>query len=418
MRQKPPAAASCPFLCSWFVLALVIAVPWPADAQAPRNLTATVSSFTGRVTLQWQAPTTPGFTGYLIEAGLSPGTTAVSIPVSRVLIYGVNAPNGRYFVRVRALYGSTPGPAASNEVEVVVALQPPSAPANFTATVARLTVTFTWSSGSNSSTTTGWELHAGSAPGLSDLARVPLPFTTRTLTVTAPEGRYYVRLYAINHVGPSLPSTELLVMTGPGVCDVPLTPTGFSALAGQGAVHLSWDAWSGPLPTGYLIAAGSSPGASDVGTFPIPRSTVLLTFAPAGAYYARLAAYNACGATAFGDEISFTILPPSNVSLVGTWNGTVTGYTKPYPWAPITSFRLTLGSDPLVVGQPLNGTWSDNQGCRNSRVFGAGNVLPAISIESLECNDGDFLLTITYRSAAVAEGVCNSGPDCRFRMTR
>lgn len=417
MRDKPPAALWSPFLFPWFVLVLVVALPRPVAAQAPRNLTATVSSLTGRVTLQWQAPATPGFTGYLIEAGMSPGTTAVSIPVGPALIYGVNAPNGRYFVRVRALYGSTAGPV-SNEVEVVVALQPPAAPANFTATVARFTVTFTWSSGPNSSATTGWQLHAGSAPGLSDLAVLPLPLTTRILTVTAPEGRYYVRIYAINQVGASLPSTELLVITGPGICDLPLTPTGFSALAGQGAVRLSWDPWTGPLPAGYLIAAGSSSGASDVGTFPIPLSTVLSTFAPPGAYYARLAAYNVCGATPFGDEISFTVLPPSNTSLVGTWNGTITGYTKPYPWTPITSFRLTLGRDPLVVGQSLNGTWSDNKGCRNNRVFAAGNVLPAISIESLECNDGDFLLTVTNRSTTLVEGVCGSGPDCRFRMTR
>ena len=83
-----------------------------------------------------------------------------------------------------------------------------------------------------------------------------------------------------------------------------------------------------------------------MGTFPLPRSTVLTTFAPEGTYYARLAAHNACGATPFGSEISFTVLPPSDASLIGTWNGTVSNYTKPYPWTPITSFQLTLNANP------------------------------------------------------------------------
>jgi hypothetical protein len=345
------------------------------------------------------------------------GTTAVSIPLANVLVYSVTAPNGRYFVRVRALFGATPGPP-SNGVEVFVGVSPPTAPANFTATVTQFTVAFTWTYGANSSGVAGWQLHAGSAPGLSDLAIKSFSSTTRSFTATAPAGTYYVRVYPFNHAGPSPPSTELTVVTGPGICDLPLTPTGFSALAGQGGVRLQWDPWSGPLPAGYLLAAGSAPGASDVGTFPLPRSTVLTTFAPEGTYYARLAAHNACGATPFGSEISFTVLPPSNASLIGTWNGTVSHYTKPCPWTPITSFQLTLNANPSGTGGPLPGVWSDNKGCRNSRIFGSAGALPSISMESLECNDGDFILTIAFRSATVVEGRCNSGPACRFRMTR
>jgi hypothetical protein len=45
-------------------------------------------------------------------------------------------------------------------------------------------------------------------------------------------------------------------------------------------------------------------------------------------------------------------------------------------------------------------------------------VLPFISIEQLACNDGDFVLTITSRTASVVEGRCSAGPNCAFRMTR
>ena len=141
------------------------------------------------------------------------GTTAVSIPLANVLVYSVTAPNGRYFVRVRALFGATPGPP-SNGVEVFVGVSPPTAPANFTATVTQFTVAFTWTYGANSSGVAGWQLHAGSAPGLSDLAIKSFSSTTRSFTATAPAGTYYVRVYPFNHAGPSPPSTELTVVTG------------------------------------------------------------------------------------------------------------------------------------------------------------------------------------------------------------
>ena len=185
------------------------------------------------------------------------------------------------------------------------------------------------------------------------------------------------------------------------------------------AYRLEWDPWSAKLPAGYLIAAGTAPGASNVGTFPVPRSAGFTTAAPAGTYYARLAAYNVCGATAFGNEIAFTVLPPSNASLVGTWRGTVSNYSQPFPWTPITSFQLTLYADPPAVPGFVPGVWSDNKGCVNSRIFGSSSgVFPGISMESLECNDGDFLLTFLVRTATVVEGRCNAGPNCTFRMTR
>ena len=45
-------------------------------------------------------------------------------------------------------------------------------------------------------------------------------------------------------------------------------------------------------------------------------------------------------------------------------------------------------------------------------------MLPYISMESLSCNDGDFVLTITSSTPTVVEGRCNAGPNCSFRMTR
>jgi hypothetical protein len=66
----------------------------------------------------------------------------------------------------------------------------------------------------------------------------------------------------------------------------------------------------------------------------------------------------------------------------------------------------------------MPGVWTDNQGCRTSLIAGGVRVLPFISIEQLACNDGDFVLTITSRTASVVEGRCSAGPNCAFRMTR
>ena len=57
---------------------------------------------------------------------------------------------------------------------------------------------------------TGYVIEAGSAPGLSDLATLPVGNVTRFVT-TPPPGVYYVRVRAINGRGPSGPSNEIVV---------------------------------------------------------------------------------------------------------------------------------------------------------------------------------------------------------------
>ena len=167
------------------MLAPLLARDAGAQVNTPQALSATIL---GRgVTLRWQPPSsvTQPLTGYVIEAGASPGTTGVSQPLGNVLSYFVIAPNGRYYVRVRALFGVTPGPA-SNEIEVVVPPLP-TAPTNLAATVARFTVNLTWNFGFGSASVTEWQVHAGSAPGLSDLAIETLPSSTRLITATVGE---------------------------------------------------------------------------------------------------------------------------------------------------------------------------------------------------------------------------------------
>jgi hypothetical protein len=67
-------------------------------------------------------------------------------------------------------------------------------------------VAFMWNAGAN---TTDYVLEAGSAPGLTNIASLPVGGSS--LTVLAPPGTYYVRVRPRNGCGSGLPSNEVLV---------------------------------------------------------------------------------------------------------------------------------------------------------------------------------------------------------------
>jgi hypothetical protein len=405
-----------------WTLALPLAVPDRAVAQGvdqPRNLTATVVG--NRVTLAWLPPLTVSQSpvlGYRIEAGGAPGAIAVALTLgASTLSYAVNAPNGVYFVRIRTLLPAGPAAVASTELQVTVPALP-AAPRDLAATVVRFAIALRWLPGTGGGTATGWLVEAGSAPGLSDLARVPIGVFPRTLAATVPEGRYYVRVRALNASGASPPSNEIEVITGPTQCTFPNTPTGLTALAGELGVRLSWAQPTDALPTAYQLAVGTASGSTDVGIFSLPPAAILSTPAPPNTYFVRVAGVNACGPSPYSTEVSFTVRPDSGARLLGTWVGTVSNYSQPFPWSPITSFQLTLNTEPSWTTSFLGGSWIDNKGCRWGLIAGGIEGVPYISMESLPCNDGDFVLTVLSNTGSVATGTCNAGPNCTFRMTR
>ena len=85
----------------------------------PGRLTGRVQGST--VQLSWTAPITGGApSGYVLEAGLTPGAATFQVPlglVTSLTVPGIGA--GRYYARVRAANGVGPSPV-SNEVTVTV----------------------------------------------------------------------------------------------------------------------------------------------------------------------------------------------------------------------------------------------------------------------------------------------------------
>jgi hypothetical protein len=179
----------------------------------------------------------------------------------------------------------------------------PGVPRQLTATVIGSTVTLAWLPPSSGGAVSGYELEAGSAPGVANILSTavsgsPLPVGG------VPAGTYYVRLRSVNPAGRSGPTADVAVVVGG------CTPPGAIALNAQrsgGLVTLTWTTPSGSAPFTYTIGAGSVPGAVDRGVFPMGGVTAYAVAPPPGVYYVKAVAANACGLGPISNEVLVTV---------------------------------------------------------------------------------------------------------------
>jgi hypothetical protein len=278
---------------------------------APLNLVAVVAR--NRVTFTWNPPASASnepVTGYRLEGGTGPGDTIATIPIGVAQTYTLfNAPSGVFFLRLRAQTAAGLGPV-SNEVQVATGeAAPPLPPLALLATAQNTAVQLAWSENPLGPVIAGYQLHAGSGPGLSDIGVLPLPPTARTFAANAPPGTYYVRVHALNAAGASVASNEAVLVAQPGTCTIPSVPLGLAASVAGRRLTLQWNApISGAIPTGYTLEAGTTSGAANWGTFSFPASaTIVSGIVPPGPYFVRVFAANACGASAASVEVSTTV---------------------------------------------------------------------------------------------------------------
>jgi hypothetical protein len=171
-------------------------------------------TWTGTVaTLSWTAPAADTAedvpANYVLEAGTAPGRNdAAVVRVGNVTTFSADVSYGTYYVRLRAenAYGES-DPTEDLEVRAPGSPQPPTRLANYGS---GSVVDLRWTASAGGYQPTGYIVEAGSAPGLSDLATLPVGKVTR-FVVTAPPGVYYVRVRAINARGPSASSNEIVV---------------------------------------------------------------------------------------------------------------------------------------------------------------------------------------------------------------
>ena len=214
-------------------------------------------------------------------------------------------PNGTYYVRVRATNADgASGPSSEVTVTVPVPCALPGAPTGLAGTVNGTAVTLSWTAPASACPITGYIVQAGSAPGLSNLAAVAVP--SAGLTASAPPGAYFVRVVAVNAGGAGPPSADVLITVGT-TCVAPGSPTGLGGAVAGLSVSLTWTPpASGGAPSLYLLEAGSAPALANLAVLPLV-ATSYSTAAPAGTYYVRVRAQNACGTSTPSNEVIVTL---------------------------------------------------------------------------------------------------------------
>ena len=143
---------------------------------------------------------------------------------------------------------------------------PPGAPV-LSSSVIGNTVRLSWAPSAVGGAPTSYVVVAGSAPGLTNLGVLPVGSAT-SLTVNVADGTYYVTVVGRNGFGPGPPSNEVTVQVGAPPCTLPPTAPGalMHTIAGS-VVSLQWS--GSPTAAGYLVDAGTAPGATDIGSIPI-----------------------------------------------------------------------------------------------------------------------------------------------------
>lgn len=240
--------------------------------------------------------------GHAIGFGHSADRAAIMYPSisSSCFSRSVSAPLGSDdLAGMAALY---PGSGAPPPPPVLTA---PGTPTNLTATASGATVTISWTASSSGGAATGYQLLAGTTPGVANIGVVPVTATGLSVP-NVPNGTYYLRVVATNSAGASAPTADQAVTVGATAPGAPRSLTG--AAGPGGAVSLSWLApASGAAPTSYVVLAGFTPGAS---TFQIPVAGTGLAGSGVGAgiYYVRVVALN--GATPGPASNEFTLVVP------------------------------------------------------------------------------------------------------------
>lgn len=263
----------------------------------PTDLTATTVG--SRATLSWRPPGEGAAVGqYLVSVGTAPGASDLVNRAgvgTQLSVSGDLAP-GRYFARVEAANRHSAGPTSSEVVFIVGGPDQPQSPSGLTVSWRGTVATFSWRAGAGASS---YVLEAGSASGASNLGRFNVGAAT-SYSVDVPPGTYYLRVRAANISGVSGPSNELTVR-GAGA---PARPTGLTAANTSTAVTLRWTAPAGGLATGYVLEVGSAPGLANLVSVQLGNQTTYVAAAPPrGAYYVRVRAVNARGASGPSNEV-------------------------------------------------------------------------------------------------------------------
>jgi predicted phage tail protein len=231
-----------------------------------------------------------------------------SSPLGAASSFSLDAPPGTvgtFFFRVIATnaFGSS-APTGAVAAVLPGPITPPGSPVLQNAVVTGNNVTLNWVLGSGGAPSS-FLLLVGSSPGASNVGAFPIG-TSTTISSSAPNGTYFARVQASNASGTAT-SNEISFTVGTP-CIAPTPPTSPSVSRAGNIITVSWGApATGSGPFTYSIDAGTSAGASNLGTFPAGSMTTASSAVPAGSYFLRVRAANACGVSSNSVEVSVVV---------------------------------------------------------------------------------------------------------------
>lgn len=233
---------------------------------------------------------------------------------------------------------------------------PPNPPTSLSVGATGTSVVMAWVPALTGAAPSSFVAEIGTAPGTTTLPTQSVTWPTSSLTLTLPQGTYYVRVRAVNAVNSSAPSPEASV-TVVEPSPIPGPPANFSAATFGRSVRFSWSpsAVGAPAST-YRIEAGTAPGLANITTIDTGSLTTVFEVAnvPPGTYWVRARAANVAGAGAPSQDVSIVMgasagcvgLPEMPVLL----SPVVTDQTVTLSWNPPgaggapTSYVLMAGS--------------------------------------------------------------------------
>ena len=193
-----------------------------------------------------------------------------------------------------------------------------------------------------------YRLEVGTVPGLANVLDVDVGDVDHVEGV-APPGVYFLRVRAVNSHGVSPPSAEVSVTTGNATACVtaPPPPAGYTAQTGGLTAAFAWT--SSLAATSYLLEVGSSPGLANLLVAGVGNGTTFQATAPAGAYYTRLRAVNACGSSSPSVEVPVVLGCSAEAVVPGGLSVAKAGGAATFSWLPplgATGYRLRVRAAP------------------------------------------------------------------------
>ena len=229
-----------------------------------------------------------------------------------------------------------------------------AAPGGLTARFAGATAALAWTAPA-SGTPDGYIVEVGSAEGYADIATYRIGAVTSFLVPNVPPRTYFVRVRALDLLGPGPPSPSArVVATTGGPCEPPAgAPILLPPQVDGSAVTLTWTPpAAGGAVERYLIGVGTAPYVTDVAVIDTGRRRLHQTMAASGTYYVRVAAQNRCGVGEASNSEQLAVdatlpgAPSGLAATIGPYGRVALTWRAPSTGAPPTSYLVEAGSAP------------------------------------------------------------------------